>query len=423
MNILKKIKTYRVAGGYIFSGLFKTAVHTLSGFIILRWLNPEELGTWQSFTVFVGYIQILTLGTTSGLNRELPFYMGKGETNLAIHKLKAGGYYTTVLSIGLMLIVVVTGFFLYLLKVFSIDLTIMFIFAFSTAALQIQTNFLGATFRSSHSFSKLTTIHFLNAGLYVILIPLIYFFNIWGYVAYQVVLAFLLYIGYYLYRPYKIKYAYNFKETIELIKVGLPIYFWGYLSQISRSIPRTMLVLFGNPTMVGLYAPAGSINAAMLNLPGYLNRYLFPRMSYNFGKTNNYKAVFNYTMKTAKILLPIMLIIGILLAVLIPPAFTQFFPKYINSILVAQITIFSGVFYSVNALFQSTLNSIKAFSAYKVIISIRFIYIIGFSALSWLIFDQLLLAVACGAVLAEFFNMFNYYYFLKKYSKKYKLKK
>lgn len=413
ISISELIKNKSVAGKYIFSGLLKAAAYTVSGFIILMWINPEELGTWQSFTVFIGYIQILTLGTTSGLNRELPFYLGKGNKEIALKKLEACGYYTTLLSTSLMIVVIILGLLLWQLNVFIIDHAIMFVFAFSTAALSIQTNFLGATFRSSNSFNKLTIIQMLNVGLYFLLIPLIYFFNIWGYIVYQTLLALFLFIGYYLYRPHKIKYKYNYKETIELIKVGFPMYFWNYLSEISRSIPRTILVIFGNPLMVGLYSPAGSINSAMLELPAYTNRYLLPQMAYRYGKTNDRKIILNYATKAAFYLFVIMLVAAVILVFIIPPVFNAFFQKYTQGIVAAQITVFSGVFYSVNSIFHNTLVSIKAFAPFKFIITLRFIYILLFTAISWFIIHNILVAVAIGDVIAEFFNMFNYYYFLK----------
>lgn len=413
-TVLKSIKRNAIAGKYIFSGLLKAVAHIVSGFIILIWLDPQDLGTWQSFTVFVGYIQILTLGTTSGLNRELPFYLGKGDEEKAMSKLQAGGYYTTFLSTTLMILVIILALILYKFNVFNLDSTIMFVFAFSTAALSIQTNFLGATFRSSNSFNKLTKIQLLNSLLYFVLIPLIYFFNIWGYIIYQMFLSLILFVGYYYYRPYKIKYKYNKKEIIELIKVGFQMYFWNYLSEISQSIPRTILVLFGNPLIVGLYSPAGSINGAMLELPGYTNRYLFPQMAYRYGKTNNRGDVFKYSTKAASYLFFIMLAAAVVLFFVIPPMFEKFFEKYTEGIFAAQITVFSGVFYSVNSLFHNSLVSMKEFKPFKYIISLRLIYIVLFTYIVWSFSKDILLSVTVGAVVAEFFNLFNYYYFLKK---------
>ena len=49
-------------------------------------------------------VQIFTFGTTSGLNREIAYLIGQDKKEEALEKLKTVGYYTTALSLGLMLI-------------------------------------------------------------------------------------------------------------------------------------------------------------------------------------------------------------------------------------------------------------------------------------------------------------------------------
>ena len=56
-KLFKSLKKNQTAGKDISSGLLVTATQVISGFVILRWLDPSSLGQWQSFTVFVGYIK------------------------------------------------------------------------------------------------------------------------------------------------------------------------------------------------------------------------------------------------------------------------------------------------------------------------------------------------------------------------------
>lgn len=411
LNVFKKKKT---AVLYITSGLLLTASQALSGFVVLRWLEPSLLGQWDSFVVFAGYIHILTLGTTNGLGRELPYWLGKGNIELGLKRLKTTGYFTTLLSISIMIFVLVIGLILFLTNLISLKKAILFFFSFSISALAIQTNFLGATYRSAQSFEKLGLIQLFNSLLYFLLIPLIYFFNLWGYIVYQVLLAFALYIGYRLFRPYKVHYKFEMFQFKELINVGLPIYFWNYIISIILTIPRLILIIFGSPFLVGLYSPAGSVNIAMLKLPGYINRYLFPKMSFMLGQNENPKQVFKYTIKASKLLFFIMMVSSLIIAIFIPTIFHSFFPQYIEGIIPAQITIFSGVFYSINSLMHIGMNSLKIYKPFKYIASLRFFYIIVFSYISYLITDNLLLAVSFGAVCSEIFNMISYFYFFKK---------
>ncbi len=394
---------------YVSSGLFKTFAITFSGIVILRWLEPIELGKWQSFLVFIGYIQILTLGTTSGLNREIAYLIGKDKLKEGIKKLRTVGYYTTVLSFSLMVLIIGLGIILYFLNIFTLELTIMFILAFLTGSLRIQTSFLGATYRSSSAFLQLSKIQFVVSTLYFILLPLIYYYHLWGYIIYQVTIALALYFAYYNYRPYKVKYKFEKSIFIEMVKIGMPMYIWNYLASVSRSIPRLILLTLGGPLMIGLYSPAGSVNTAFLALPKHVNSYLFPQMSHIYGKTGDMKKVYHFTMSAIWKLFLLMSFLATIIAVTIPHVIEYIFPKYNEGIIAIQITVFSGVFFCLNTMMHSAINSLKNFSLFKLIISMRFLFILIFTGIGYLIFDSLLVVVPFGALLAEIFNFFNYW--------------
>jgi O-antigen/teichoic acid export membrane protein len=249
--------------------------------------------------------------------------------------------------------------------------------------------------------------------MYILLLPVIYFYGIWGYIWYEFSLSLATYLGFYYYRPYKVKYKFSYPEFKDLVKIGLPMYFWNYLAAISRSVPRLILVLFGNQLLVGLFAPATSVNTAMLNLPMYINRYLFPKLSFMYGKEQNTELVFKYTVKTATILFVLMISIATIIALLIPYLFSSFFPKYIGSVLATQIILFSGVFYSINALVHNSLNSLKHFKPFKYIITFRVIYILLFSAFFYYFTSDLIISVALSSAVSEMLNMLNYFYFLR----------
>ena len=188
---------------------------------------------------------------------------------------------------------------------------------------------------------------------------------------------------------------------------------------VARAEPRVVL-----PAVLdidGLAEPATALvlslpaeRAAMLNLPLYINRYLFPKLSFLYGKNQDKQAIYQYTIKSARYLLLLMIIVAIGLAALTPLLFKLFFPKYIDSVLATQIILFSGVFYSVNALFHNSLNSLKHFKPFKFIITLRIVFIIGFAVLFHSLTHDLLIAVALSAATSELLNMFNYIYFLRK---------
>lgn len=241
---MKISKKNRTAGKYIFSGLFKSGVQILSNLVILRWINPEELGLWQSVTVFTGYVAILNIGVTTGINRELPFSIGQGNKERGIQLLSTAGAYVTILGIVLFFFATATGAILYMTQSISIQVYAFLILAIILQILNFQGNLLGATYRSSDSFNKLSNIQFLLSLLLVLLIPLIYFYKIWGYITYLILIAVITFVLYNVYKPFRVKYSFKKEEFKYLVKVGFPIFFLE-LRQCTYSEPPTISLGFG----------------------------------------------------------------------------------------------------------------------------------------------------------------------------------
>lgn len=413
-KVKNTLKNNKSAGRYIGSGLLKTAIQMLSSLIILRWVLPEELGLWQSFTVFVGYIAILNLGVPVGINRELPFLLGKGDENRGMDLLKTAGAYMRFLGIGIILLVSLIGVVLYSMAMMNLQGLTFLSLAILLTALNMQATLVGATFRSSSAFNKLANMHFILSILFIVLMPLIYFFGIWGYIAYIILIALLTYLLYSLKRPYKIKYNFNKQDFIYLVKVGFPIYFWNYINSQIQSFPRLVLVLLGTPYLVGLFAPAASIKQVMLNLPKYTNRYLFPQMAHKYGKTDDAAQVIRYAFKSAKYLFAVTFFGALVVSYALIYVFPLVFPKYVDGIVATQITVFTGVIYGVNLVFHNALNALRQFAVFKVIILLKLILILAGTYMAYLFFPSLLTAVAVGSLFSETLSTGLYIWFLKK---------
>lgn len=393
---------------FVASGLMKTFSVSVSGVIILGWLSPEELGSWQSVIVFVGYLQILSLGTSSGLNREISFYIGKGQREIALRKVESIGYFITRLSLILWLLLVATSLFLFFFGELDSFKVLLIFLAFTIGISQLAGNFLQSTFRSSKSFRILSKIQVANGMLFFLLLPMVYYWGIKGYVFYQLVINLTLLLVLYWFRPFKLKYRYSRAEIIDMVKVGMPMYFWNYLQQVSRSIPRLALVIFTSPVVIGLFSPAGSVNTAMLALPKFIGSYLFPQMSGAYGKTGSTKSVANILYNALWKIGLVMVVLSTIVAITIPYAIEYFLPNYIAGIIAVQVAVFSGVFYCLNTIIHNAFNALKTFKQFKLLITLRFIYIIGGIALMRLFTDDWLLTVSAAMVISEMANFINY---------------
>lgn len=416
-KIFLKFIEQRVAISYIASGLSQTIASLIIGIIILRWLAPEILGEWQSITVFTGYAMFLTLGITNAINRELPYYLGKGDNELAMKKISTAGFYISKLSAFLFFTSIVITLILLLLNTLTLRSFYMINMAVAISSINILSNQLGATYRTSKSFNKLAVLQWFSILVALFAIPLVLFYNIHGFIIYNFLSGTFLYLGLRLYRPFKIKYSFNRKEFMNLLKIGFPMYSLNYISLFTQSFPRLFLVLFGTPFLVGLFSLGASLYSSMSQLPVYINRYVFPRMTYEFGKTGNKSKLFNTAFDLSVKLGIIMLAISIMVASSLPYLIKSFFPKYLDGILAAQIVLFFGVFNSMSGVLQNSLNSLIAIKELALAISSKVVFY-SISIVSFYLFSKnLLLAAASGMVIGEFLSYITLLILLRKLAK------
>ncbi len=412
--MIAKIKKQKSSMIYVASGLFRTFMQVIVGFLVLRWIDPAALGQWQSLLLMSTYLSILTLGTTSAINRELPYLLGKNEEEKAMRFLSSVGFFTEALSWTFVVLSLGVGLFFWMMNWYKWDFCLQLVLAAVNGAINIHTNFIGATFRTSNSFQKVGKVQFIIALGYVLLIPMIYYGNIGGYIFYQTILSLLLYLGYWWYRPFKVQYKWNFSNLKEMVKVGFHLYIWNYLSTVSKSFPRLALVIFANPFTVGLYAPAQNVNTAILNLPGLLNRILFPKMSFKYGESGQVHEVIQSSFRWSWMIFGTMSLIALPLSFAIPYVFDHFFPKYAQSSDVAIVALWAGVLYSVNSIFQLTITSIKAHSELHQLIIMRFVFLGLGIGLSYMMTWNWLMIVSVSAMMAEILNIFHGILILRK---------
>ena len=55
----------------------------ISGLLVARWIFPEVLGKFNSFTIFSSYIIMVQLGVPAAFGRELPFHLGRNQIETA----------------------------------------------------------------------------------------------------------------------------------------------------------------------------------------------------------------------------------------------------------------------------------------------------------------------------------------------------
>lgn len=384
-SIFKKLAlTIQQKTAVFFSGssILLSVTKVLAGLIIIRWIEPEDMGLWNSLLVIPVYSSIFHLGIISGLNRELPFELGKGNTEKGKEMAATTKWfiYCWIIIFG----VVTLGALLYFsfIDIRSAKFNISLVGVGLMICIQLYNSYLGVTFRAQQSFNALAKVYLRVNGVIIATLALPYFFSYAGLVARAVANSFFTMFLTHIVRPIRVRAAFSKKIFVDLIKTGLPIYSLGYFQEITNTFSRIILLHLGGVVAVGYFVPAQAVLTGMAMIPAAIGQYIYPQMSFNLGKHEDPQKLWQWVWKPAGVTL----ILGALCAVvgwfLIPIGIEVMFPKYQEGTFAAQLALLAGTF-SAAVIGINVLNSLKAWkwlifvTVFRVTLFGGTIYVVG----------------------------------------------
>lgn len=297
------------------------------------------MGIWAAMTIIETYATILRLGVTNGMNRELPYAMGSGKQDQAIM------YAQTTLAFNIFSTIVLWMIVPFLLNNFEFSNIYLICFGVNITRVTISfyTVYLSGTYRTTDNFNKYSNIQFIKIGSNLLLVPLIYFFNFYGFLAMQLILVLIEAVFLHISRPLHIKPKFNFHAFKHLMKIGLPLFITGYLVSFIDTIPKLFILRISDNIHLGLYSPVLMLISIFALLPTTLSTYYYPKLSFQYGKTGNPMDLWN-SMKKIYLFSIITLLPLILVAYFLMDYLISFFPKYANSLPYMKIALLAAPF-------------------------------------------------------------------------------
>lgn len=391
------IRKYRAAIFYTFASVVVSLSQVVSTFAVLNVISPEDLGLWNSVKLAITYSFFVLSGVVNGLSRELPFYLGKGDEKSAESLSSTSLFYILVIS----LLVPIIGLVFLLgaggkdtkIETAICSVTILIVFGFYS-------NYLLVTFRSKSSFNKLTIIRFVESILTIATLPLLYYFYYNGLLVRAVLSGGMLLLLLHLIRPMKVSPKWDRQAFLLLIKTGSPIFILDYIRSCASTFDRLAVLHFSGVKEVGYYAMAGSAYEMLCVVPVSLAQYVYPRMSFSFGNAKDTDALWGIAWKSSAATLVLLLPAAILGWWLLPPVVARLFPKYLEGVGAAQISLFSAAFFSINV----GVNALWSMKAWKYIVTYQLsrtaLLVIG-PLIGALSFSPIIEGVALGVLAAH----------------------
>jgi O-antigen/teichoic acid export membrane protein len=356
VGLKKPARVERVFVAYAGSSSLQSAATILSGILILRWIGPTELGVWQSVLVIQAYLTVLRFGIPNALNREMPFHLGRGETALA-HQ-----YAETTL--------------LHALLVGSINFV-----AFATAwpflagkgiswqwavgaggivaAAASYRTYLLATFRSSDDFGSLSVVQFANAATTLLLPVAAWRFGFAGLCIHAAMEAVFITAFAHRIRPLRVRPRFRPDCLRTLLHAGTHLFVTSYLFTAALTFDRLILLMRGDVTLVGYYAPAMAISGAMAVLPNAVAIYVYPRLSFAHGKGASANDLWRTTSQSMWLSALLGMPLALAVITVLPWLTRTAFPQYVPSLTVMQLAAVTGVFMGMTTT-SAVLRSLKA---------------------------------------------------------------
>ncbi len=324
-----------------------------SAFLILRWVPPAQMGLWYSLALVETYSSLVQLGVFNGLNRELPYRLGRRDTQALEFVSTTQGF--SLVVIGLMCLGAVASIFV------SSDPDVRYVLPliFLAGACSLYQQFLASTYRAKLAFKRLTLIFFIDSLMSASTLPLVYYLGYAGLPLRYMIVALTGTAIRYVWRPFRVPTKFSPRILVTLLRVGIPLYAFSYILGAAETFPRLVLLSRGTLEMVGLLAPAMAMISLMVLVPSSLTQYAYPHMSYQLGATNDprslwqiaWKASFGYMVFAIPIL-----VIGLFL---VPPVIRVLLPEYVGGIDAVRWILVAGVFLG-SKMSISALNSLKA---------------------------------------------------------------
>jgi O-antigen/teichoic acid export membrane protein len=340
--ILEKIKQYKTLSYFITSSVSTSIVGLLSGFVSYRYIDPRLLGIWVTVTVFEVYATITRMGIPNGMCRELPFELGKG--NISKAKDLASTTFAYSIFSGLFALLIIP----LVLLTSSIDLsninyTLCIGIVLFRVIFEPYTSYLSGTFRTNNQFDQLSKIQFIQAGIRLASIALVYIWGFYGLLIREIITPVTNAIQLHYARPFHIKPRFQWSIFKRLFKIGFPIFMISYMTLSIDTFPRLFLVKYGEAIQLGLFSPVIILIGTVVIIPNAIGGYLYPKLSFSWGQDADLIQLWK---KTKWIYISSMIIsIPIsCLVILFLDYFIQLFPKYVDSVPYIKIACISILF-------------------------------------------------------------------------------
>ncbi len=331
MRTAMRSRTLRIISVFAGGNLLATVLTVFGSIIQARFVGPEEMGIFRTFSLVVGYLSFLHLGTIDGLQRQLPYLIGSGNRSRAERAASASLAWTLLAS------TVCAAAFLGLALWEALHCRWMGCCGWLAHApvvlLSLYGMGLGTTYRTSGDFARLSVTNVGQATLGVLLLPVLPWLSYYGVCLRTSLVAAFHVVLLQRFRPLRMRLRLRFRDLWSVLKIGLPLSLVGYVAtSFWLSVEGSIVLRYFGTEALGLFSVVVMFRFTTCQLVQNVNQFYMPKIAEQFGRSGRTADCLRLATKPMLLAglatLP-MIALGWLL---VSPAVSLAIPKYVAAI-------------------------------------------------------------------------------------------
>lgn len=262
------------------------ALSMVGGVLLGRLVAPATLGLYNGIGLALGYAPFLQLGILNGLNRELPYYVGKGDRQRVEELAAAAQAWALIVGgmVGLALLGVAAW---QLARGERWQAAGWFTNAILAVFLFYNTCYLQCTYRTAHDFARLAWVSVAQSVVGLGLLALVAWLSFYGLCLRALLIGAIGTAMLFYWRPVRVGPKWNIGHLKHLLVIGAPIFGVGQLYAWWFVINSTLVLKFAGVEGMGLYAMVNMACSAIELIPSAVSQVVYPRMAEQFGRSHS----------------------------------------------------------------------------------------------------------------------------------------
>ncbi len=277
------------------SNMLATVLRLVGGVLLAKLLAKQELGAINAVALILVYGAFLQGGVVQGINRELPYLLGKGDRKRA--KDLAASAFAWVLLCGMVGALVAGGIAVYEMvagdwrfaKAWGVHAVLLL--------LLFPRRYLEATFRTGAEFVRLGIVRLIAAVTGFVLLALVWWIGFDGQCLRLVLTAAVPCVLLMIWRPFPVRPSLRREPFWRLIRVGAPLYAVGYLGAAWSGLAPLLVVRELGTEMLAVFYIATLTRTAGMSVIQAVCQVVYPRMSHMYGRTGDARAALRWVWK------------------------------------------------------------------------------------------------------------------------------